>query len=387
MPRIESKDAAKYLGVPHSAMQRWRSTGVGCVCRTFLPAPTSATQAPIGARFPCNVFRCVVILVALFGTCCVRMQAQRYAALLEVDSLGSPYLVAGSDDQWTIPLTVYRDANVQIFIPDITGDGWLFMNAGHYPENGMFEVDLFTRFISDDYRRSHICTREEWSKLANLNAICALIRYERSTILVDTKRRTVTTIIRAPADRTGEGILEVTYRGKVVSGFDSLASGEMEAIKRVTAMVERSVQNAVSYENDIRAGIKQDQERAALTTRAPQDQSVHRIGGGVSPPVLVFSVEPEFSEKARKAKVGGNVLVNLYVDTNGNPIHVRVIRSVGMGLDEQAVEAVRQYKFRPAMENGKPVLVELNVEVNFQIDSSPRSRAHVPRRLAGWALP
>jgi protein TonB len=92
-----------------------------------------------------------------------------------------------------------------------------------------------------------------------------------------------------------------------------------------------------------------------------------RIGGGVSAPELIFSVEPEFSEEARKAKVAGNVLVNLWVDTNGMPTHVRVIRGVGMGLDEKAVEAVRQYKFRPAKENGKPVLVELNVEVNFQI--------------------
>ncbi|HTD97380.1 MAG TPA: TonB family protein [Edaphobacter sp.] len=92
-----------------------------------------------------------------------------------------------------------------------------------------------------------------------------------------------------------------------------------------------------------------------------------RIGGGVSAPVLIFSVEPEFSEEARKAKVAGNVLVNLWVDTNGNPSHVRVVRGVGMGLDEKAKEAVLQYKFKPAMENGKPVLVELNVEVNFQI--------------------
>jgi len=92
-----------------------------------------------------------------------------------------------------------------------------------------------------------------------------------------------------------------------------------------------------------------------------------RIGGGVSAPVLIFSVEPEFSEEARKAKVAGNVLVNLWVDANGNPSHVHVIRGVGMGLDEKAMEAVRQYKFKPAMENGKPVLVELNVEVNFQI--------------------
>ena len=92
-----------------------------------------------------------------------------------------------------------------------------------------------------------------------------------------------------------------------------------------------------------------------------------RIGGGISSPEVIYSVEPEFSEEARKAKVAGNVLVNLWVGTNGLPSHVHVIRGVGMGLDEKAVEAVKQYKFRPAMENGKPVLVELNIEVNFQI--------------------
>ena len=92
-----------------------------------------------------------------------------------------------------------------------------------------------------------------------------------------------------------------------------------------------------------------------------------RIGGGVSAPQVLYAPEPEFSEEARKAKVAGNVLVNIWVDTNGNPSHVHVIRGVGMGLDEKAVEAVKLYKFKPAMENGKPVLVELNIEVNFQI--------------------
>ncbi|MGH9596804.1 MAG: energy transducer TonB [Edaphobacter sp.] len=92
-----------------------------------------------------------------------------------------------------------------------------------------------------------------------------------------------------------------------------------------------------------------------------------QIGGGVSAPVLIYSVEPEFSEEARKAKVAGNVLVALWVGTDGLPSHVHVVRGVGMGLDEKAAEAVRQYRFKPAMENGHPVLVQLNVEVNFQI--------------------
>jgi protein TonB len=61
------------------------------------------------------------------------------------------------------------------------------------------------------------------------------------------------------------------------------------------------------------------------------------------------------------------VLVNLWVDENGNPSHVHVIRGIGMGLDEKAVAAVKLYKFKPAMENGRPVTVEMNIDVTFHI--------------------
>jgi periplasmic protein TonB len=91
------------------------------------------------------------------------------------------------------------------------------------------------------------------------------------------------------------------------------------------------------------------------------------VGGGVSAPVVLFAAEPVFSEEARKSKVGGIVRVYLQVDANGRPTHERVIQGIGMGLDERALEAVRQYKFKPAMENGKPVAVEMNIEVTFTI--------------------
>ena len=94
---------------------------------------------------------------------------------------------------------------------------------------------------------------------------------------------------------------------------------------------------------------------------------VFHIGGGISSPVVLYQPEPEFSEEARKAKFSGNVLVYLWVDADGKPSHVRVVRPVGMGLDEKAVEAVRQYRFKPAMKDGKPVQVDLYVDVNFQI--------------------
>ena len=67
------------------------------------------------------------------------------------------------------------------------------------------------------------------------------------------------------------------------------------------------------------------------------------------------------------AKISGTVLVNLWVDQNGIPRDVRVVRGIGKGLDEKAVEAVSKYRFKPAMEDGQPVPVELNMEINFKI--------------------
>ena len=94
---------------------------------------------------------------------------------------------------------------------------------------------------------------------------------------------------------------------------------------------------------------------------------VLHIGGAVLPPSVISQIEPEFSEEARKAKFSGNVEVYLWVDEQGKPSHIQVARGVGMGLDEKAVEAVRQYRFKPAMKNGKPVKVDLYIDVNFQI--------------------
>jgi protein TonB len=94
---------------------------------------------------------------------------------------------------------------------------------------------------------------------------------------------------------------------------------------------------------------------------------VRQVGGGVKGPVIIYQPEPEFSEEARKAKFMGVVTVSLIVGADGKPQQVHVTRGVGMGLDDNAVAAVKQYRFKPATENGKPVAVYLNVEVNFEI--------------------
>ncbi len=92
-----------------------------------------------------------------------------------------------------------------------------------------------------------------------------------------------------------------------------------------------------------------------------------RVGGGVSAPVLLSKVEPEYSEEARKAKYQGTVLLYVEVDPSGHATNIRVVRSLGLGLDEKAVEAVKKWKFKPGYRNGQPVTVVATIEVNFRL--------------------
>jgi TonB family protein len=92
-----------------------------------------------------------------------------------------------------------------------------------------------------------------------------------------------------------------------------------------------------------------------------------RVGGGVSAPRALFAPDPEYSEEARKAKYQGTVLLWVVVGPDGRPQSIRVQRSLGMGLDEKALEAVRQWRFEPAHKDGNAVPVQINVEVNFRL--------------------
>ena len=93
----------------------------------------------------------------------------------------------------------------------------------------------------------------------------------------------------------------------------------------------------------------------------------YRIGGGVSPPSILYKVEPEYSEEARKAKFQGTVLLFVVVDEKGMPRDIKILRPLGLGLDQKAVEAVEKWKFSPGKKDGKPVAVQAQIEVNFRL--------------------
>jgi protein TonB len=89
--------------------------------------------------------------------------------------------------------------------------------------------------------------------------------------------------------------------------------------------------------------------------------------GRLTPPLLIFEVEPEFSEEARKAKYQGTVLLAIEVDTSGRPVNIRVLQGLGMGLDEKAIEAVSRWRFRPGLRDGRAVVTSATVQVSFRL--------------------
>lgn len=94
---------------------------------------------------------------------------------------------------------------------------------------------------------------------------------------------------------------------------------------------------------------------------------VFHVGGGVSSPRPIYAPDPEYSDEARKAKYQGTVVLLLVIGPDGRPRDIRVQRSLGLGLDEKAIETVRTWRFDPARKDGQPVPVAISIEVNFNL--------------------
>jgi len=93
----------------------------------------------------------------------------------------------------------------------------------------------------------------------------------------------------------------------------------------------------------------------------------YRVGGGVTPPRVLYNPDPEYSEEARKAKYQGTVVLWVVIGPDGRVHDMRVARALGMGLDEKALEAVKTWKFEPGRKDGQAVAVQMNVEVDFRL--------------------
>ena len=125
-----------------------------------------------------------------------------------------------------------------------------------------------------------------------------------------------------------------------------------------------------------RTGLAQAQppRQTAIAVAPPiQDFNgpAYRPGGGVTNPVALYKPEPKYTEEARQAKIQGSVLLSLVVDENGVARNIKVVRPLDPGLDQKAVDAVRQWKFKPGQKDGRPVAVTAQIEVSFRLLDKP----------------
>jgi TonB family protein len=109
------------------------------------------------------------------------------------------------------------------------------------------------------------------------------------------------------------------------------------------------------------------QSQTVPVSRAAPSEGVFRAGGEVSSPILLSKVEPQYSLEARMAKYSGMVRLSVVIGTDGKPRDIRVSSPLGLGLDQKAIEAVSQWRFKPGVRNGEPVNVRANIEVRFRL--------------------
>lgn len=155
---------------------------------------------------------------------------------------------------------------------------------------------------------------------------------------------------------------------------DKLRIGETVTLVCTCGRAFRAENGTNGYSVDLDDCILQASPTGRLPVPPSNDTGgVFHIGQGVSPPRAILAPDPEYSEEARKANLQGTCVLWLVVGSDGRPRDIRVTRTLGLGLDEKAIEAVKQWKFEPAMKDGRPVAVTINVEVTFHTWRNLRS--------------
>jgi TonB family protein len=161
---------------------------------------------------------------------------------------------------------------------------------------------------------------------------------------------------------------------KIVAEFTILKDGSLNGLKLAEGSgdpgADQAALDAITNSAPF-AALPAEFKGESLAVRCRLDVFLANPNGvtpnGLTPPRLIQNVNAEFSDEARRKKIEGVVTLSLVVDTEGQPTDVQVVASLGHGLDEKAVEAVKQWRFQPAMRDGNPVSTKIKVDVNFRL--------------------
>ena len=154
--------------------------------------------------------------------------------------------------------------------------------------------------------------------------------------------------------------------------FNRIESSELDLLRRDCSSMQFNRLPATPAPSPEPAG-KADHEvermlkESSLTTTLPEPRGIYRVSKEVTPPTVLSRSEPVYSEKARKAKLQGVVELSAVVRKDGSIEVLKVVRSLGLGLDENAITALKRWRFRPGTKDGKPVDVALNIKVEFSL--------------------
>jgi TonB family protein len=154
------------------------------------------------------------------------------------------------------------------------------------------------------------------------------------------------------------------------------AENRNDEAEQMLALAEKTFETSVGPTSMLTIGITT--RRATILKQLGRDvpapapkANVYRVGGTgqsqVAAPRIQSKVEPQYSEDARKHKLQGSILVSLVIDATGAPTEIAILRPLGMGLDEKAIEAISQWRFTPGQKNGAPVPVVSQIEMTFHL--------------------
>jgi TonB family protein len=144
-------------------------------------------------------------------------------------------------------------------------------------------------------------------------------------------------------------------------------TAEAESMKQQAVAIRQARVAAISAHTTPKSADRAAGDAQASTQTAASSGAPVKVGDGVSAPTLVSKQEPEYSEEARIAKYQGSAVLSVVIGTDGNATGLKLVKSLGFGLDEKAADAILQWKFQPGTKDGAPVPVLATVEVNFRL--------------------
>jgi TonB family protein len=300
-------------------------------------------------------------------------------------------MVLNEANSWSQPLVISKNSDIELIIPDIRTAGWAASYASAFKKEGTYFTYLYIYGVQTHRtirETLYVNTRTRIAVVIE-NAFTQPSRVDLCNPDPSMPIGRITAIVKNVSDSfhgqsLDDAIAEQSYTvARMIACSDSPTSQDctmsdaeyrakhpryLRARTPTEILLAQIAPMTVRQPNETCQGVPTDETPASSPSGQNTGVGLYGIGNGVSAPVVIHSVEAQFSDEARRAKYQGICLISLIVDAQGNPQSIRVARSLGKGLDEKAIEAVRQYKFSPAMKDGQtPVPVMITIEVDFKL--------------------